>query len=422
MLFLHSAATGRETSMKTVFSTFAALLLLMNIFEIGAQAQAAFRKISFEKACVLARSSKKPIMIDFYTEWCGPCKRLDQTTWKDEKVKTWLSGRLVSLKVDAEKNAKLASKYKINAYPTILFVKPDGSEIDRIVGYLEPKEFLSSAKDALAGRDALSRAKDKLVGANKNDPGKRLAYAQALQGKERYREALGEYLWCFDTGMKTDPAYFGVRASFLLSYIADLGSRYPLAIAALKERRDKAELNLDKKPLNLSDAVEFIAINRVLEDAELSLKVYLEKSDKSSDFASQVFNSISSTLIAYKRYDDYVKFGGKLVAKVETDFAQSRQFGDIYSDRELQGTLKKIEIEKAGYTFEAYCGVKNEAEATKILSLILDFDKSEKTFETLLQNAKRAENPAMAENILVSAEKTLKPKEFEDLKRSANSH
>ncbi len=408
--------------MKTVFSTFATLLLLTNIFAVSAQAQSAFRTISFEKACTLARSSKKRIMIDFYTDWCAPCKKLDQTTWKNAKVRTWLSRQLVCLKVDAEKNAKLASKYKIEAYPTILFLKPDGSEIDRIVGYLEPREFLSSAKDALAGRDSLSRAKDKLGGANKNDPGKRLAYAQALHEKGRYGEALAEYLWCFDTGMKKVPAYAGVRLSYLLSYIADLGIRYPLAISALKERRDKAGLNLDKKPLNLNDATDFISINRALEDAELSVKVYLEKSEKSSEFASQVFDSISSTLIAYKRYDDFVKFGGNLVAKVEADFTQYRQFRGISVDRELESVMKKIEVERAGNAFEAYCGVKNEAEATKMLSLILAFDKSEKTYETLLQNAKRAENSAMAENILGSAEKTLKPKEFEDLKKSANSH
>ena len=408
--------------MKAVFSTFAALLPLMNIFAVGAQAQVTFRKLSFEKACSLARSSKKQIMIDFYAEWCGPCKRLDQTTWKDANVQTWLSNRLVCLKVDAEKNAKLASKYKVEAYPTILFLKPDGSEIDRIAGYLEPKEFLSSAKDALAGRESISRAKDKLDGANKNDPGKRLAYAQALLEKERYGEALAEYLWCFDTGMKKAPAYAGVRISILLSYIADLGSRYPLAISALKERRDKAGLNLDKKPFNLNDAIEFISINRVLEDAELSVKVYLERSEKSSEFASQVFDTISETLIAYKRYDEFVKFGGKLVAKVEADFSQHRQFGGNSLDRELESTLKKIEIERAGNTFEAYCGVKNEAEAAKMLSLILAFDKSEMAFEMLLQNAKRAENAAMAENLLASAEKTLKPKEFEDLKKSANSH
>ena len=407
--------------MKTLILVMAMAPLLFGISSMRAGTQEPFRQISFEKACTLAKASKKQIMIDFYTEWCGPCKKLDQTTWKDAKALKWLSTRLVCLKVDAEKNVKLATKYKVDAYPTILFLRPDGSEIDRIVGYLDPKEFLSSAKDALAGKDALSRAKEKLAGSNANDPQKRMEYARALQGKERFSEALAEYLWCFDIGMQKTPGYSGVRLSFLLSDIAELGNKYPPATAALKARRDKARHALDKEPLNVEDAYEFIALNRVLDDAELSVKVYLEKSEKSPDFASEVFSSISSTLIAYRRYDDFVKFGGNLVEKIGEDFAQHRQYGRTPLDKELENTLKEIEVEKAGNSFEAYCGVKNEAGAMKILSLILAFDKSKHTFEALVESSKRAKNSEMAAKVLQIAEKNLKPDEYLKLKKSASS-
>jgi len=60
------------------------------------------------------------VLVDFYTVWCGPCKKLDQTTWKDQQVRDWLSSEAVCLKVDAEKDVPLAEKYRINVYPTVV--------------------------------------------------------------------------------------------------------------------------------------------------------------------------------------------------------------------------------------------------------------------------------------------------------------
>ncbi|MEQ1736438.1 MAG: thioredoxin family protein, partial [Rhodoglobus sp.] len=101
-----------------------------------------FRSLSFERAQVLAAQEKKIVLIDFFTTWCGPCKKLDATTWKDAQVLEWMQKNCIALKVDAEQDRELAARFHVGAYPTIVLLKADGTVIDRLVGYRDAKDFL----------------------------------------------------------------------------------------------------------------------------------------------------------------------------------------------------------------------------------------------------------------------------------------
>lgn len=168
---------------------FMAALLLMpvNIF-----AQEIFKSITFDEACLVAEKEHKTIIIDFYTTWCGPCKQLDKTTWQDKNVIKFLTDNAIALKVDAEVQVDLANKFHVQAYPTILFVKPDGNEMDRIVGYLEASQFLDTAKSTITGKSILTHSKEALE-QDKNNPKLRLAYIDALLTKDLNKEALEQY-------------------------------------------------------------------------------------------------------------------------------------------------------------------------------------------------------------------------------------
>ena len=78
-------------------------------------------------------NSEKPTLVDFFAEWCGPCKMLGPVI--DELVKDNMNNDKVSIgKVNVDVNGALAVKYGVRGIPTILFVK-DGEVIDRIVGF-----------------------------------------------------------------------------------------------------------------------------------------------------------------------------------------------------------------------------------------------------------------------------------------------
>jgi len=104
----------------------------------------------FNKAQILAASEKKPILIDFYTEWCGWCKRLDKDTYGNKEVADF-ARQFVCVKIDAEKNEALAQQYDVRGFPTTVFLKSDGTLIEAVPGYLPPDQFLELLKRIMDG-------------------------------------------------------------------------------------------------------------------------------------------------------------------------------------------------------------------------------------------------------------------------------
>jgi thiol:disulfide interchange protein DsbD len=90
----------------------------------------------------------KPILLDFYADWCIPCKELDKFTFSDPKV-IELSKNFINLKVDlTQANSSLSKElknvYKILGVPTLVFLNPDGQELKelRVVGFMDKEDFL----------------------------------------------------------------------------------------------------------------------------------------------------------------------------------------------------------------------------------------------------------------------------------------
>jgi thiol:disulfide interchange protein DsbD len=90
-----------------------------------------------------AQNMNRPVFIDFYTTWCTYCKQLDETTLSDPRVQEKLASGYITVKIDADKNSDLASKYRIYGYPTILILNPDAQEIKRIEGYVDADSLLN---------------------------------------------------------------------------------------------------------------------------------------------------------------------------------------------------------------------------------------------------------------------------------------
>ena len=90
-------------------------------------------------------NSDVPVLVDFWAEWCGPCRALAPTV---HDLATEFRGKAKVGQVDVDANQDLAAEYGVRSIPTLVFIK-DGQEVDRVVGQA-PREALETKLKALA--------------------------------------------------------------------------------------------------------------------------------------------------------------------------------------------------------------------------------------------------------------------------------
>src|SRR6059058_5583316 len=86
--------------------------------------------------------SDKPVLVDFWAEWCGPCRRLAPTV---DALATEYDGRVTVAKMNVDENPSVPGRFMIRGIPTMLIFK-DGQLADQIVG-LVPKEEIAKKLD-----------------------------------------------------------------------------------------------------------------------------------------------------------------------------------------------------------------------------------------------------------------------------------
>ncbi|HNW98275.1 MAG TPA: thioredoxin [Bacteroidales bacterium] len=100
-----------------------------------------FTDANFEEVVI---KSDKPVLVDFWAEWCGPCRMIAPLV---AELSTEYEGKALIGKVDVDSNPGIATKYGIRNIPTILFIK-GGQVVDKQVGAV-PKQKLVEKLEAL---------------------------------------------------------------------------------------------------------------------------------------------------------------------------------------------------------------------------------------------------------------------------------
>ena len=83
-------------------------------------------------------NSEKPVLIDFFATWCGPCKMLGSIL---KEVKDNLGDRISIIKIDVDKNQQIASKYQVRGVPTMILYQ-QGKQLWRQSGVLTKDEII----------------------------------------------------------------------------------------------------------------------------------------------------------------------------------------------------------------------------------------------------------------------------------------
>jgi thioredoxin-related protein len=101
-----------------------------------------------------AAGGSKPVIVDVYTDWCGWCKRMDRDVYSRAEVSDYLNQHFVMVRLNAESAEHvsyaghtmtaraLAGGFQVTGYPTMIFLKPDGTHMVNVPGYVPADKFM----------------------------------------------------------------------------------------------------------------------------------------------------------------------------------------------------------------------------------------------------------------------------------------
>ncbi len=119
------------------------------------RAAEAFAWVDDEHAALsLAQREGRPVILDFWAEWCTACRELDRTAWADPRVREEAS-RFVAVKVDTDRYPQVAETYGIAGMPTVVFSDPRGREVpERVTGAIDAPEMVDALRAVDGACDA----------------------------------------------------------------------------------------------------------------------------------------------------------------------------------------------------------------------------------------------------------------------------
>lgn len=112
-----------------------------------------YKDMSLDDALEMARQQNKQVFIDFYADWCAPCKMMERDVFTNQSVYSFFNDRFVNVKMDVDDRSvgsEAAAKYNVSAMPTLMLIDPEKDVIMKERGYRDANGLLKAAQAALA--------------------------------------------------------------------------------------------------------------------------------------------------------------------------------------------------------------------------------------------------------------------------------
>lgn len=272
----------------------------------------AFTAINLDTAKQRVAGTDKVVVIKFTADWCGPCKMMDRTTWRDQKVVAWVKEYAVAIQVDVDRDKKTASEYNIKAMPTMVILR-EGKEIARSVGAMQPAPTLSwmesaTGKVATPKAPAAKPAPKQPAGATKASTVQPIVdrLNQNIEEK-KYAEAEKDLREIWSAKNANDSLRRGGVATSIYRQIATLLDSSAEARSTVVGVRDEIENRLAQGPQeSAADRGDWLVLNELLLQDARSLAWFddVKKQDGAEATFRPVLTSILVLLERNKRLSD----------------------------------------------------------------------------------------------------------------------
>ncbi len=348
------------------------LLFVFSVLSLQAQEKKGiqFFKGSFEEALQEAQKQNKPLFVDFYAVWCGPCKRMEKTVFTQEKVGNYFNEKFINLQLDAEKpnNIPVAKQYKVGAFPTIAFIDKDGKAIAVNTGGMTAEELLEAAKVAVGEAIGFSQLYDMY----KKDKKNLEIQQQLLLQAPRFLAA--------QEGMNAE------------KWVVRVGKLYSSYIKA-------------KKGKSLINKQDYIIISSLTGDDEAEKEEIIKfLNDNLDEWKKAVGNAVCYYIVE--------KNDAKMEALAKEGNLDYKQFlekikGEFKNAYEVLAYQTITPYEKASKYYDALYSIYNEKDVDKYMSLMTKY------FEKLGKDATPNDYGKAAQDLYYAAGDKLKAKDHE---------
>ncbi len=295
-----------------------ALLALVCSIVAATASPSFFSHEPYAEAKALAAKQDKLFFVKGTAEWCGPCKMMDRTTFKDERVIEWLTGHTIAVAVDVDKQPEIARRLRIRAMPTMILFRGD-EELGRVVGYRDAGKLMAWLESTSSGERKEPPAPEP------EDIRGRMQHARDLAFNGEFEKATDEYIWLWKHMLEHERTMLGVRSSFMAGEMGRLAEESPHARAAFGALRDETEKRLKTGPRTWEDLRDWLVLNeRVLHDRKPTLAWIDRVKDRPNGrhTLERVRSVIDDVLIDEGRWKLY----GELIDDPNAELRQAESF------------------------------------------------------------------------------------------------
>jgi len=337
---------------------------------------------SFEEALARAEEEDKHVFVDVYATWCGPCKVMDAVVFPRDDVGEHYNANFINVKLDAEDESingpAISERYDVGAYPTYLYLNPDGSLVGRALGALPASLFVQVAEQLTGGLDSGFAELEARYKQGERDPEFVQAYLwdaqvelalfegdvmQRHQRKSALENAANEYFSSRDFSELINPRDFALIACYkekkprgdaLVEYVIDNYDAFLDVAAEIALARLVLEINFYAAQNSAQQGDEqYLAYLGDLSGPLKSAADYLAKLEPDSEllYDSMAPQFRGDYLAAAGRWEELLAYLGETLAQSGADRVRALRLAGHWLGRSPEPEHKALVL---AYTREAY--------------------------------------------------------------------